>query len=78
MAQPARRSRPKSGVPVYDPSAVERRYAAHRARRQARVARVRARRSARLRFLVVLLVLLALAAYLAVALWREIERLFGL
>jgi hypothetical protein len=78
VAQPARRTVRKPGVPVYDPGAVQRRYAAHRARREARVQRVRARRWARFRFVTVLLVLLALAAFLAVALWREIERLFGL
>jgi hypothetical protein len=63
---------------VYDPDAVQRRYAAERARRNERIRRVRARRYARLRFFVVLVALLALSGYLGVMLWREIQRLFGL
>jgi hypothetical protein len=65
-------------VPTYDPDAVERAYVLHRARRDARIQRTRARRYARLRYFLVLLVLLALSVFIALAVWREIERLFGL
>lgn len=78
MADPAHRSRPEEDAPSFDPSAVERRYAAHRARRHARVRRTRDRRYAHVRFFVVILLLLALCIFLAVTSWREIERLFGL
>ena len=78
MAQLARRSERSDHVPPYDPTAVERAYAAHRARREARLRRKRARRSARVRFGVIMLTLLALATVLGVAVWREIERLFVL
>ncbi len=65
-------------MPTYDPNAVERAYVLHRARRHARIRRTRARRSARLRFFVMLVLLLALSVFIALAVWREIERLFGL
>jgi hypothetical protein len=78
MAEPARRTEAPTSVPSYDPTAVERAYVLHRARRHARVRRTRARRSARVRFFVVLLLLFALSVYIALVVWHEIERLFGL
>ena len=50
----------------------------HRAKRQARVEQMRARRYAQIRFFIVILVLLGLSFFLALTVWREIERLFGL
>ncbi len=78
MAQPARRSTLAVEEPPIDPSAVDRAYSAHRARRQARVEASRSRRRARIRFWIVLLVLLGAAVFLALTVWREIQRLFGL
>ena len=78
MSQPARRRRTRQEVPKYDPTAVERAYATHRARREARVRRIRARRYARIRFFAVIVLLLALSVYVALTAWRELERLFGL
>jgi hypothetical protein len=78
VAEPARRRKRQENVPTYDPAAVERAYAAHRAKRDARIRRRRARRYGRIRFFVVILLLLGLCVFLAVIAWREIERLFGL
>ena len=78
MPEPAPRPEAPTRAPTYDPTAVERAYVLHRVRRHARVRRTRARRSARVRFFVVLLVLFALSVYIALVVWHEIERLFGL
>lgn len=84
MAEPVRKGSRPAGqdaaedVPEHDPTAVERAYAAHRARRRALIRRKRARRYARVRFFVVIALLLGLCVYLGVTVWREVERLFGL
>jgi hypothetical protein len=78
VAEPARRPPAPGGVPTYDPTAVGRRYAAHRARRDARVRRRRARKYARIRFAATMVVLLALCGFIALTAWREVEHLFGL
>jgi hypothetical protein len=79
VAEPARRTvDPAENVPGFDPTAVERSYAAYRARRLADARAKRARRAARLRFAMVMLVLLGLCIYLALVVWHEIQRLFGL
>ena len=65
-------------VPPVNPDAVDRAYRLHRARRRARLERRRATKRASLRFWVVLVVLLAASVFLAVTIWREVERLFGL
>jgi hypothetical protein len=64
--------------PPIDPDAIEEAYRLHRARRQARVQRRRSARRAGVRFWVVLLLLFVVSVVLAVTLWREVERLFGL
>ena len=64
--------------PPIDPEAIEDAYRFHRARRRARVERRRQARHAGIRFWLVVLLLVAASAALAVTLWREIERLFGL
>jgi hypothetical protein len=79
MAQPARHVRAADEQPPLDPApAVDRAYNLHRARRRARVEHRRERRRARLRFWIFLLVLVAATITLAVVIWKEIQRLFGL
>ena len=65
-------------APPIDPDAIEDAYRFHRARRQARVEHRRHLRRAGLRFWGVLLLLVTACVLLALTLWREIERLFGL
>jgi hypothetical protein len=65
-------------APPIDPEAIEDAYRYHRARRRARVERRRTSRRAGLRFWVVLLLLVAASVVLALTMWREVERLFGL
>ena len=79
MAEPARRSVPRGDVPpVYDPAAVDRAYRQERSRRRARIERRNAQRRASVRFWFVVLLLLGVTVLLALTIWREIERLFGL
>jgi len=78
MAQTARRPAPAPDDPPIDPLAVEHAYRLHRARRRARVERRREQARARLRFLVASVVLVAIAVVLILALWREIQHVFGL
>ena len=65
-------------APPIDPSAVADAYHVHRARRHARLRRARERRRARIRFWAVLTALIGLTVFLTVAVWQEIQRLFGL
>jgi hypothetical protein len=74
MGEPARTPR---DVPI-DPGAVHREYRRQRAMRQARARRTRERRAANIRFWVIVLALLALSVYLAIAMWHQVQRLFGL
>jgi type VI protein secretion system component VasF len=76
MAEPARKLPPD--VPVYDPGAVRREYRRHRAKRQARQRRSRERRAANVRFWLIVLALLALSVYLSIAMWHQVQNLFGL
>lgn len=78
MAQPARGPTGLDEPPIFDPAAIARAYRFHRARRHARIERRRATRYARLRFWLVLGGLLLACLVLVVAVWLEIERLFGL
>ena len=64
--------------PPIDPETIEDAYRFHRARRRARVEHRRRARHAGIRFWLVVLLLVAASSALAVTLWREIERLFGL
>lgn len=81
MAEPARRppdvSIDPSDVPI-DPSAIHREYRRQRALRQARERRTRERRAANIRFWLIVIALLALSGYLAVAMWQQVQHLFGL
>lgn len=79
MAQPARRSQAADEHPPLDPErAVDRAYHHHRARRRARIEHRRTVRHARVRFWVVVLVLVGATIALAVVVWHEVQRLFGL
>jgi hypothetical protein len=78
MAQTARRRAPRPDDPPIDPFAVEQAYRVHRARRRARVERRREQARARPRFLVASVVLVAIAIVLILALWHEIQHVFGL
>jgi type VI protein secretion system component VasF len=76
MAEPARKLPPD--VPVYDPGAVGKEYRRHRAKREARQRRNRERRAANVRFWLIVLALLALSVYLSIAMWHQVQNLFGL
>ena len=65
-------------VPVYDPGAVSREYRRQRAKRQARQQRNRERRAANIRFWLIVFALLALSIYLSIAMWHQVQKLFGL
>ena len=78
--EPARlpQALPAEEEPPLDPDAVARAYRYHRAQRRARIERRRRSRHATLRFVVVFGVLLAAAIALAIVLWHEVQRLFGI
>jgi len=78
MAEPARRPDAVDEPPLPDPVAVQRTYRFHRTRRRIRQERKQERALARLRFLAVTLALLVLTAYVSLAVWRQVEHLFGL
>ena len=65
-------------APPIDPVAIHRAYRLERARRRVRDERRRASRRAGRRFWFILLGLLAACVVLAVTVWNEVERLFGL
>jgi len=65
-------------IPVVDHEAVRATVRLHRARRQARIEHRRRSRRAGLRFWLVLAVLLVLSIALAMTIWHEIQRLFGI
>jgi hypothetical protein len=64
--------------PAFDLAAVDRRVQYHRARRVARLQRARDVRLARLRFWFVVCGLLLVCLVIAVTIWDQVERLFGL
>jgi len=78
VAQPARRVVAPADEPPLDPAAIEQAYRHHRARRRARIERQREQARARLRFVVATVILIALAVVLTLALWHEVQQLFGL
>lgn len=78
MAQPAQRRSPAADPPPIDPTAIDRAYRFYRAQRYARTEHRRETRHARLRFWVVVALLLLGCLVLAVTVWDEIQRLFGL
>ena len=64
--------------PPLDPHAVRDSYRLHRARRRARIAHQRRHKRAGIRFWLVVVILLAGSIVLAVTMWHEVQRLFGL
>jgi len=75
VAQPARRLRED---PPIDPHARRRAYRQARLRRYARHERARAQTYAGVRFWIVLAALLAASVFVVLAVWNQIEQLFGL
>ena len=78
MAEPAQQQRARVDAPPVDPHAVNRAYRFYRAQRHAKVEHRRETRMARARFWVVLGLLLIACAVLAVTVWSEIARIFGI
>ncbi len=78
MAEPAQRRRPRAETSQLDPAAVNRAYHFYRARRHAKVEHRRASRRARLRFWVILGLLFLACLVVAVTVWAEIGRIFGI
>ena len=78
MAEPAQRQRPSVEAPPVDPHAVDRAYRFYRAKRHAKVEHRRRTRAARLRFWAFLGLLLLACAVVAVTVWSEIARIFGI
>jgi hypothetical protein len=80
MAQPMRSHEHARATPPppRDPTAVQRAYRRERAKRRHRQDRIYERRLAALRFTAVMVGLLALGGFLAMTVWQEIQRLFGL
>jgi hypothetical protein len=77
VAQPLRRLADDEAPPI-DPVAVDRAYRVERARRKLRDERRRASRRANRRFWLSMLALIVACVLLALTVWNEIERLFGL
>lgn len=78
MAEPAQRRTPRAEAPPLDPTAVDRAYRFYRAQRYAKIEHRRATRIAHARFWAVLGFLLLACLVLAVTVWSEITKLFGL
>ena len=79
MAHPAQRPRPRAAeAPPLDPTAVDRAYRFYRAQRYAKLEHRRETRIARARFWAVLGLLLLACLVLAVTVWDEVTKLFGL
>jgi hypothetical protein len=80
VAQPARQAgrRLREAPPLDDPDARARAYRQARLRRYARDERERQQRFASIRFWIVLAALLAASLFLVLAVWHQVEQLFGL
>jgi hypothetical protein len=77
MAQPAQRPRPREETPPIDPHAVDRAYHHYRARRYAKIEHRRATRMAKLRFWAFVGLLVLAVLVVAVTVWGEIAKIFG-
>jgi hypothetical protein len=64
-------------APSLDPLAIEHAYRRERARRRARVERQSAKKRSHVRFWISLLVLAFVCAFLILATWHEVQKLFG-
>ena len=78
MAETAQRRRLRAEAPPLDPTAVDRAYRFYRARRYAKIEHRRETRMARARFWAFLGLLLLACLVVAVTVWGEITKLFGL
>jgi hypothetical protein len=79
MAEPARRAPAlDDDAPSLDPAAIERAYARERARRRAKVARRSAARRSDARFWIVLVLLTFLTVVVALTVWGEVQKIFGI
>ncbi len=78
VAARARRTVDVAEPPPIDPAAIERAYRRERAKRRARAERSVRARYASLRFWFVLWLLLFASVLLALAIWQQIQQLFGL
>ena len=78
MAQPAERPGERAEAPPLDPHAVNRAYHMHRAKRHARIEHRRATRYAHFRFWAFLGLLLLAVLVVAVTVWSEVAKLFGI
>jgi hypothetical protein len=63
---------------LLDPTAIQRNYRRQRIKRRAREEQAREKALAGLRFWLVLVAVLCVSVGLAVVIWNQIERLFGL
>jgi hypothetical protein len=63
---------------LLDPTAIQRNYRRQRIKRRVRQERAREKTLAALRFWLVLLAVLGVSVGLAVVIWNQIQRLFGL
>ena len=75
MALPERQRAEKD---LLDPTAIQREYRRQRIKRRAREDRAREKALASLRFWLALAAVLATSIGLAIVIWNQIERLFGL
>ena len=78
MAHPIQRRRPRSEAPPLDPTAIDRAYRFYRAQRHAKLEHRRETRIAHARFWMVLALLLLACLVLAVTVWEQVTKLFGL
>jgi hypothetical protein len=81
MRQASPEQRPDDAVdelPILDPAAVRRNYRLARLKRRSRLERKRRSAHATVRFWAIVVLLLSLSVYLALTIWHEVQRLFGL
>jgi len=78
MAEPAQRQQARADAPPVDPHAVDRAYRFYRAQRHAKVEHRRAARMAHVRCWAFLGILLHACAVVAVTVWGEVARIFGI
>jgi hypothetical protein len=75
VAEPAKKI---ADPPITDERAIQREIHRQRARREHRERRTRERRAANIRFWLIVIGLLALSIYLGIAMWHQVQNLFGL
>jgi hypothetical protein len=78
MAEPAPNRQPLAEDPPTDPNAVGEAYRFHRARRRAHVRHRIERRKAGLRYYGILLLLLIGTLVIAVTIWSQVRKAFGI